>query len=137
MTAPKPKPSMADLDAFMTDEALSKVDAIKSLKSAGVDTNSFFDKIDQIVQKGYTDQLRKVAEHERSSESVRPSFLVDLAQMPRQKMLAIFADVSSGRFGTQYRESALARCRNKNANDLTDEELRSWLEDIGEILGEP
>ena len=69
--------------------------------------------------------------------SSNPDFLTNIATMPRDTMLACFEQIRSGVFGDAYRSIALARCRNKEAAELTDEELRSWLADIGDIFGEP
>ncbi len=131
------KPNIDDLEAFLIDNTLSKTDAVKELRSQGVNTEALFSRVKRIVQDGYSAQLRLAAEHERSSRASTPGFLVQLATMSREAMLAVFERVASGEFGVQYSEVALARCRNKDASGLTDEELRSWLEDIGEVLGEP
>ena len=52
-------------------------------------------------------------------------------------MLSFFEKLRSGAYGSHYQEAAVARCRNKDATELSGEELRSWLEDIGDTLGEP
>ena len=81
--------------------------------------------------------LRRAAEQEQASRTSAPGFLGQLTTMSRDAMLAVFERVANGDFGTKYSTAALARCRNKDASGLTDEELRSWLEDIGDVLGEP
>lgn len=130
-------PTIDDLEAFLIDDSLSKKDVTKELRLQGVDTEAFFDRVKRIVREGYSAQLRLAAEQEQSSRSTAPGFLAQLATMSREAMLAMFERVANGEFGAEYRSAALARCRNKDASGLTDEELRSWLEDIGDVLGEP
>jgi hypothetical protein len=130
------EPNFDDLDDFMTEEILDKVDAIKFLKAFGVDTNSFFEAVDKTVQRGHSHQLRQLAEEEKAASSQGSKFLIQLAGMSRQAMLGMFERVSQGKFGKEYQELALVRCRNKKPTDFSDEELRTWLEDICEILGE-
>ena len=131
------KPNLDDLEAFLIADALSKKDAVKELRMQGINTEALFDRVQRIVREGYSTQLRLVAEKEQSSRTSAPDFLSQLATMPRDAMVTMFKRVADGEFGSNYRTAALARCRNKDASGLTDEELRSWLEDIGDILGEP
>ena len=127
-----------DFEAFLTaDEGQSKEDAIAELRAHGVDTEAFLAKARRVVQEGYRRQLKTVAQSEQATQAAAPGFLANLKSMPRAAMQAVFARVREGEFGIQYRELALARCRNKDASELSDEELRSWLEDVGDILGEP
>lgn len=79
----------------------------------------------------------RLAAREREQSNSRPAFLGTIATMSRQAMLDCFKKLRRGDFGDKYRDLALARCRNKDASELTDEELRSWLEDVGQVLGEP
>ncbi len=131
------KPNLNDLEAFLTDESQSKADTVKDLRSMGVDTKTLFARVESIVQQSYSEQLRLIAEREQAERRNVPGFLMNLANMTRDNMLALFEQVSDGSFGPEYKSAALARCRNKDASALTDEELRSWLEDIGSVLGEP
>src|SRR5580704_6777151 len=130
------KPNLNDLEVFLTNDSLSKQDALKELRLQGVDTEALFARVQRIVREGYSTQLRLAAEQEKVSRA-SPDFLAQLATMSRDAMLAVFERVANGDFGPEYRTAALARCRSKDASGLTDEELRSWFEDIGDVLGEP
>lgn len=130
------KPNLDDLEAFLNNDSLSKKDAVKELRMQGVNTDALFDRMQRIVREGYSTQLRRAAEQEQASRASAPGFLAQLATMSRDAMLAVFERVANGEFGPEYRTAALARCRNKDASGLTDEELRLWLEDIGDVLGE-
>lgn len=131
------KPSFDDLEEFLIDDSLSKMDTAKELRRLGVNTDELFDRANRIVREGYSSQLRIASEKEQASRASVPEFLAQLASMSRDAMLAVFERVAEGGYGLEYRMAALARCRNKDASGLTDEELRSWLEDIGDVLGEP
>lgn len=131
------KPNLNDLEEFLIDDSLSKNDAVKELRMQGVDTEALFDRVQRIVREGNSTQLRLAAEQEQASRASAPGYLAQLATMSRDAMLAMFERVANGEFGPEYQTAALARCRNKDASGLADEELRSWLEDIGDVLGEP
>jgi len=131
------KPNLNDLEAFLTDDSLSKIDAVKELRLQGIDMEALFDRVQRLVREGYSTQLRLAAEQEKASRASAPGFLAQFATMSRDAMLAVFERIAKGDFGPEYQTAARARCRNKDASDLTDEELRSWLEDIGDVLGEP
>lgn len=131
--------SLDDLEALLAggdDE--TKQETISELRRSGVDTTQFFSRIRQVVQNGYSKQLRSLAEREmKETFAARAAFFGQLKDMTRDKMLAIFGELQQGAFGAGYQQAALARCRNREASELSDEELRSWLEDIGDILGDP
>ena len=126
------------LEAFLADtEGESKADDLADLKKLGVNIDDFLARVEATVEKGYSSQLRALAAREREKSSSKPAFMGTLAVMSRQAMLDCFEKLRCGDFGDKYRDLALARCRNKEASELTDEELRSWLEDVSQVLGEP
>lgn len=133
----KQEPTLDNLEDFMCSEQLSKVDAIKFLKEHGVDTTAFFEAIEATVQQGYSKQLREIAEQQKAARAIAPETLAKIGSMTRQAMLSFFEDLTRGQFGQGYQSAALARCRNKSPSDFTDEELRTWIEDVQELLGEP
>jgi hypothetical protein len=127
---------LEDLEDFLaSNEEQTKAETIAELRSQGLDTAQFFSRIKKIVQTSYSEQLRVTAQSEQDRIRVQPGILPQLATMSRDAMLSIFAQLQDGSYGPQYQQAALARCRNKDASLLSDEELRSWLEDIGDILG--
>ncbi|NQV29064.1 MAG: hypothetical protein HQ518_32320 [Rhodopirellula sp.] len=131
------KKPLSDFEDFLADtDDESKEDAVAGLQANKVNVRQFFSRVQQTVQEGYRQRLQELAASQQKAES-GPGFLTDLAQMSRDAMLACFDRVRRGEFGAEYKEAALARCRNKDVSELTDEDLRSWLEDVGEILGEP
>lgn len=126
------------LEKFLFDtEDQPKDEAIKELGAKGVDTAAFLADIQNVVQGSYMSQLKQIAETQQA-DSVKPaSFLSDLATLSKSAMLELFSNFQAGSFGDQYKQAAVARCRNKNPSELSETELRSWLADIGETLGEP
>lgn len=133
----KGNPTLEELEALLISCELPKEEVVRSLRRQGLDTEAFFSRIKEVVRTGYAEQLRRAAEQERAERASAPGFLAQLTTMSREAMLEIFRRVSDGEFGGVYREAALARCRNKGPDELTNDELRSWLEDVGEVLGEP
>lgn len=126
------------LEAFLADtDGESQADDLADLKSMGIDVDTFLARVEATVQKGYSQQLQALADSQREEERSMPAFLEGLETMSRQAMLECFKSLHNGVFGTRYRKLALARCRNKDASELTDDELRSWLQDVGDVLGEP
>ena len=119
------------------NENQSKTDALAELHSHVGDVEQFLGRVKRVVQEGYSRQLRRLAEQQQAAQSGAPGFLADIAAMSRDAMLEVFEKIRNGGFGAEYREAALARCRNRDVSDVTDEELRSWLEDVGGMFGEP
>lgn len=126
------------LETFLFDTAdQPKDEAIKELSANGIDTAAFLADIQNVVQGSYMSQLKQLAEMQQA-DSLKPAgFLSDLATLGKSAMLDLFSGFQSGRFGDQYKQAAVARCRNKNPSELSETELRSWLTDIGETLGDP
>jgi hypothetical protein len=138
MSNDKDNKRIDDLEGFLTDnDQQSKADAIADIRAHGIDTNAFFNRVHRAVQEGYSKQLRAIAASEQAASSPAQTFIDKVRAMSRDAMLAIFGRIQQGEFGTEYRDLAIARCRNKDASALSDEELRSWLEDAADILDEP
>ena len=126
------------LEAFLADtEGESKSEDLADLRKLGVNVDSFLARVEATVQQGYSQQLHALAENQWAQVRPGPTFLEGLASMSRKAMLECFERLRNGELGDKYRDLALARCRNKDASELTDDELRSWLEDAGQVLGEP
>lgn len=126
------------LEAMLADnEHQTKAEAMSELQARAADAEHFLSRVKRAVQDGYSIQLRLLAERQQAAQSATPGFLAGIANMSRGAMLEVFEKLRNGGFGAEYREAALARCRNKDASELTDEEMRSWLEDVGSMFGAP
>jgi len=53
--------------------------------------------------------------------------------MPREELLTLVGKVQSGAFGLNLQQLAAARARNQSVGTLSDEDLRSWLQDIARL----
>lgn len=126
------------LEAFLANcEGESHADDLADLKKMGVNVDAFMKRVEATVQAGYAEQLRLLAAGQREQSSSAPDFLATLQTMTRAAMLDAFEGLRRGDLGERYRGLAMAHCRNKDVSELSDEELRSWLEDVGQVLGEP
>jgi hypothetical protein len=126
------------LEAFLANcDEESQADDLADLRKMGVNVDAFMKRVDATVQAGYAEQLRQLAASQREQSSSAPGFLANLKTMTRAAMLDAFEGLRRGDLGERYRGLALARCRNKDVSELSDDELRSWLEDVGQVLGEP
>ena len=114
----------------------SKADAVKELESHGVEVPNFFSRIQRTVQSAYMSQLGNIAAQEQAEAKKQPSFMKNVSDMTKEQILALVEQIRSGVFGSDYGSLAIARCRNNDPNEMTVEELRSWLEDLGDTLGE-
>ncbi|GJM25763.1 MAG: hypothetical protein DHS20C16_21780 [Phycisphaerae bacterium] len=132
----EPNKRLDALESFLSEnESESKADSRSELRRQGVEVDEFLDRVRKIVQEGYQERLREAAATD--AEPRLPGFLQNVKTMSRDAMLDIFQRLQIGEFGSEYQQLALARCRNKDAQDTTDEELRSWLDDIGDVVGDP
>lgn len=129
--------SMDRFEDFLLEDDLTTEEVMRSLRRMGVKADDIVERLHGVVQKCYSEQLKLEVQREQEQLTVVPNFLKDLASMPKAAMLAVFQRLSGGEFGSQYQSAALARCRNGSPDSLTEDELRSWLEDVGTICGEP
>lgn len=123
--------AMEKLDLFLADtEGQSNEAVVDELKAQGTDVATFTSDVNDLVRKGYQRSLREiaVAEREAVAESGKKRF-AGLAAT-KEQMLRLVARLQRGDFGGNLRERALARCRNQDPATLSEEDLRSWLEDI-------
>jgi hypothetical protein len=126
------KKAVRNLEAVLADDSrLSTDDVRKELAEQGVNADAFLARFETVVRKGYQQQLKKIAEEEKLKAGARAKNLFgDLVGKTRQELERIFENVRQGAFGEQLKNAALARCRNQIGGQVSDTELRSWLEDI-------
>jgi hypothetical protein len=123
--------AMEKLDLFLADTEGQSTEAVgEELEAQGIDVTTFLADVNAVVRKGYQRSLKEIATSERDqvvrSRKSRFSGLVGT----KEQMLLLIARLQSGDFGPNLRERAVARCRNQDPSTLSDEDLRSWLEDI-------
>jgi hypothetical protein len=92
-----------------------------------VTVNSFLTRADEAFRKGLQENVKRQAAQAKARAVVlKGAMFGQLIGKARSELLALYQAASMGQYGAATR----ARCRNKNAEEMTDEELRSWLEDI-------
>src|ERR1017187_2737902 len=119
------------LSDFLADpEGEGREDIISQLKSEGVDVDKFLQEIHTVVRKANQEKMRARAERERNATRTDPTALFgELLRMPREELLILVGKVQSGAFGLSLQQLAAARARNQSGGTLSDEDLRSWLQD--------
>jgi hypothetical protein len=129
--------SMENLDLFLGDTEGQSTEAVtEELKAQGTDVAKFLNDVNALVRRGYQGSLRDVAASERAEgDRNRKSRFAGLVET-KEQMLLMIARLQSGEFGPNLRERAAARCRNQDPSKLSEEDLRSWLDDI-EALESP
>ena len=124
------KKAVRNLEALLTDDShLSVEDLRKELADDGVDVNAFLTRFEGVVRKGIQHQMKKVAEQEQAKLSLKQIF-GSLREKSKKELEQLFENVRQGLFGEHLKQAAIARCRNKTDSEVSETELRSWLEDI-------
>jgi hypothetical protein len=124
--------ALENLDLFLADtEGQTTEEIAKQLKDQGVDVEEFLSKVKSVVRKGYQGQVRAAAAGERQAtiQRARGRF-GDLATKTKEELLSLITAIQAGAFGATLRTTAVARFRNRNNTSLSEEDLRSWLEDL-------
>jgi len=114
-------------EAVVDNSHLSAEELRKKLSDEGVDVNRFLARADEAFRKGLQQGVKAQATQAKAQAAVlKGSIFGQLAGKVRSELLALHHAAQMGQYGAATR----ARCRNKNAEEMTDDELRSWLEDI-------
>lgn len=104
----------------------------KELEAGGVDVTRFLSRLNGVVRKGYQHQMRLkgqvVAERANSTAG---SIFGDLSALGGEQLRAILAQVLSGAFGAMAQSAA--RCRNYQGDQISDDDVRSWLQDVEKL----
>ena len=116
------------------DEDLSTEQIHADLKDMGIDVNAFQNQVQESVRKGIQAQWRDKAIQEKSAILKQKVTLAALASWPIAKVREWLDHAAQGVFGPQAQELVTAYCRKKEADKMTDEELRSWVADIQSSL---
>lgn len=120
-------------EAVLDNSHMSAVELEKKLSDEGVDVKRFLAGANEAFRKGLQRGMKAKAAHAKARSAVlKGSVFGNLDGKLRPDLLALCQAAMGGQFGSAIR----ARCRNKNADALTDDELRSWLEDIERLSEE-
>ena len=119
---------LKSLDKVLFDDAGETPAEIRQrLEAEGVDVNGLVARMKSAMGEAY--RLRLVDEAKRAQVETSKSkgkVFGKLVGVSRQKLLEFLEAATAG----QYGEGIMARCRNQNPEGLSDEDLRTLLEDI-------
>jgi hypothetical protein len=119
-------------DSLTDTSGESPADLRQELESGGVDVNRFLARLKGVVRKGYQHQmrLRNQAVTDRATSAVG-SLFGDLSSLSGAQLRDLIGRVLGGGYGLSAQSAA--RCRNYNGAELSDDEVRSWLQDIEKL----
>lgn len=104
----------------------------RELEADGVGVANFLSRLKGVVRKGYQHQMRLQGEQARDrAGATTGSIFGNLGALGGEELRALIARVLSGEFGPLAQSAA--RCRNYRGDQLTDEEIRSWLRDVEQL----
>ncbi len=119
---------LKDLDKVLFNDAGETPAEIRQrLEAEGADVNGLVARVKDALGAAYRQRL--IAEAKKAQAEASKSkgkVFGDLVGISRQKLLEFLQAAASG----QYGEAIMARCRNQNPEGLSDEDLRTLLEDI-------
>ena len=120
------------LDALLADDAdMSLAELRAELAAQGVNVDEFLARFSKTVRQGYQRHVRLAAEAATAkAQAAKTTLFGDLARKSKAELLAIRDQVINGAFGALLQNTAVARCRNHQGEEVSEQELRSWLEDI-------
>ena len=119
-------------DSLIDNSGESPAELKKELESGGVDVNNFLARLKGVVRKGYHYQMRlQSQEASERANSTAGSLFGDLSALGGAQLRAVITEVLGGGFGSIAQSAA--RCRNYQGDELSDEDIRSWLRDIEKL----
>ena len=126
------KKALRSLEAIVSDDNEMSVEELRAdLAQQGVDVEKFLGRFGAVVRDGYQKRMRRLAEQgQERARVVSLSPFGDLANKTRAELERIVAQIHEGVFGSGLQQANFARARNQQGEQLSDTELRSWLEDI-------
>jgi hypothetical protein len=126
------------LDALLADDADMSVPELRAeLEAEGVNVDAFLAKFSKTVRQSYQQRVRLAAEADARTRAGATSLFGELKPKTKTELIAICDQLMNGVFGVKLQQAAMARCRNHQGKDLSEEELRSWLEDISAAAPKP
>jgi hypothetical protein len=128
------KKAVRNLDAWLAEDSEQPVEALRQeLCEQGVNVDAFLARFETVVRKGLQHQMKAEADREQRDAEAKPRHRFgDLTTKTRVELERLFESVRLGVFGDHLKSAALARCCNHTGEQVSETELRSWLEDISE-----
>ncbi|MCC7519899.1 MAG: hypothetical protein IT578_12040 [Verrucomicrobiae bacterium] len=119
---------MKHLDTLLFDETEeAPAEVRKRLEAEGIDVKGLVARVKAVAGEAYREHLTAEAQHARSTRAqAKGKVFGNLVGLGREKLLELIRAAASG----QYGQAAMARCRNQDTAGLSDEDLRTLIEDI-------
>jgi hypothetical protein len=123
---------LKNLDRLLFEDAgETSGDVRRRLESEGVDVKGLIDRVTSAAGAAYREALVDQAkEEETRRRQSRGSVFGHLAQLSREKLLELIRAAEAGEYGG----AIMARCRNQKVQDLSETDLRTFLEDLESTL---
>lgn len=120
--------TLKNLDMVLFDDAgETPADVRRRLEAEGVDVKGLVARIKAVAGDAYRQRLADDAKQFKSEAGrAKGRVFGSLVGLGRETLLALINAAAGGTYG----QVAMARCRNQSPEGLSDEDLRSLLEDI-------
>jgi len=115
---------------LLDDTGMSVTDLRQELEVQGGDATGFLTKLRQVTRTAFQQSVLISALESNELVRVKAGIFGNLKLMSREELFIIKEKIIEGVFGSELQGFAAARCRNHNNGKFSDEELRSWLEDV-------
>jgi hypothetical protein len=119
---------LKNLDKLLLDDVgETPAEVRRRLEQEGVNVKELVARVKAAAGEAYRQQLAAEAKREEvESSRVKGRVFGNLVGVGREKLLELVEAAAGGAFGPV----AMARCRNQKPGDLSEEDLRTLLEDI-------
>jgi hypothetical protein len=123
-----------NLDKVLFDDVgETPAEVRQRLKEEGVDVESLVARVKAAAGAAYREMLIEEAKGEQSQRlKSKGRIFGNLVELGRDKLLELIDAAARGRFGVEV----MARCRNQDAERLSEDDLRTLLEDIEATIRE-
>lgn len=123
-----------NLDKLLFEDYGEKPEEVRRrLESEGVDVKGLIARIKAAAGEAYRESLiEEAAKEESRRKELRGSVFGNLAGLGRDKLLELIRAAEAGRYGS----AIIARCRNQKVENLSETDLRTFLEDIESTIQE-
>jgi hypothetical protein len=117
-----------NLDRVLFEDSGEEPEEVRRrLEAEGVNVKGMIARVKAAAGDAYREALRDEAAHEQGRlKHKKGSIFGDLAALGREKLIELIRAVQAGEYGKEV----MARCRNQQAEKLSETDLRSFLEDI-------
>lgn len=114
---------------LLEDSNLTEAELRQKLSGEGVEVDGFLKRFDAVFRKGVQARAKQEAMEAKTRAMAARGSLFGRIVETRENLLMLVQEAITGRFGAEV----TARCRNKDTKAMSDNELRSWLEDIEKL----